>query len=43
MLVGGNRKVMGDCTNGFLTNALGWLTTLIMTAAAAALVIFWGK
>lgn len=43
MLVGGNRKIMGDCTNGILTNVLGWGTTAIMTAAAAALVIYWGK
>lgn len=43
MLVGGNRKIMGDCTNGIVTNVLGWGTTLIMTAAAAALIIFWGK
>jgi NRAMP (natural resistance-associated macrophage protein)-like metal ion transporter len=43
MLVGGNRKIMGDCTNGIVTSILGWLTTLIMTAAAAALVIYWGK
>jgi hypothetical protein len=34
---------MGDCTNGIVTSILGWLTTLIMTAAAAALVIYWGK
>ena len=43
MLVGANRKIMGDCTNGILTNVLGWGTTLIMTAAAAALIIFWGQ
>lgn len=43
MLVTGNRKVMGDSINGPLTSILGWMTTALMTAAAAALVIFWGK
>jgi NRAMP (natural resistance-associated macrophage protein)-like metal ion transporter len=42
MLVGGNRKIMGDSVNGPLTSILGWGTTALMTAAAVALVVFWG-
>lgn len=39
MLVSGNRSIMGDRVNNPLTSALGWLTTLIMTVAAAALIV----
>jgi Mn2+/Fe2+ NRAMP family transporter len=38
MLVSNNRKVMGERTNGLLLNTLGWGTTLVMAAAAVALV-----
>jgi NRAMP (natural resistance-associated macrophage protein)-like metal ion transporter len=37
MLVSNNRKVMGERTNGLLLNTLGWGTTLVMAAAAVAL------
>ena len=39
MLVSNNRKVMGEQTNGWLLNLLGWTTTLVMGVAAAALVV----
>jgi len=39
MLVSNNRKVMGEQTNGWLLNLLGWATTLVMAVAAAALVV----
>ena len=42
MLMANNRRVMGERVNGFWTNLLGWATTLVMTAAAAALVVTWG-
>lgn len=36
MLVGNNRKIMGEHVNGFWLNLLGWLATIVMTAAAVA-------
>jgi hypothetical protein len=36
MLVGGNRKIMGEHVNGFWLNLLGWIATGVMTAAAVA-------
>jgi len=36
MLVGGNRKIMGEHVNGFWLRLLGWTATAIMTAAALA-------
>jgi len=43
MVVSNNRKVMGDRTNGPLTNILGWGTAVIMTAAAVGMLLTWGK
>jgi Mn2+/Fe2+ NRAMP family transporter len=43
MLISGNRKIMKDCVNGPVASILGWTTTLVMTAAAALLVVFWGR
>lgn len=43
MLVCNNKEIMADGVNGFGANALGWLTTLVMTVAAIALVVTWGK
>jgi NRAMP (natural resistance-associated macrophage protein)-like metal ion transporter len=43
MMVSNNRKVMGKRTNGPLTNFLGWLTALVMTAAVAGMFLTWGK
>src|SRR6202022_900417 len=34
MLVANNKAVLGDGTNGRLTNVMGWITTLAMFAAA---------
>jgi NRAMP (natural resistance-associated macrophage protein)-like metal ion transporter len=36
MLVGNNRKIMGEHTNGRWLNLLGWTATAIMAAAAVA-------
>jgi len=43
MLVSNSKKVMGDRTNGPLTNILGWGTAVIMTAAAVGMFVTWGK
>lgn len=43
MLVSNNKKVLGENVNGRWTNILGWATTLIMFAAAIALVITWNQ
>lgn len=37
MVIANDHKIMGTRTNGRLSNALGWLTTIAMTLAAAAL------
>jgi len=39
MLIANNSKVMGKRVNGRTTNILGWLTAVIMTIAAVALVV----
>ena len=36
MLVGNNRKIMRERTNGRWLNLLGWTATATMTAAALA-------
>ena len=38
--IGNNKKIMGDLTNSRLSNILGFLTLILMTAAAVALVYF---
>jgi NRAMP (natural resistance-associated macrophage protein)-like metal ion transporter len=43
MLISNNRSVMGNRTNGVLTNVLGWIATILMFAAALALVLTWGN
>jgi NRAMP (natural resistance-associated macrophage protein)-like metal ion transporter len=43
MLVSNSKKVMGNRTNGRLTNILGWSTAVIMTAAAVGMFVTWGK
>ena len=35
--IGNNKKIMGDYTNNFLSNFLGWLTLILVTSAAAVL------
>ena len=39
MLVGGDRRIMGEHVNGPWLTALGWLATAVMTAAAVAFVV----
>ena len=34
-----NKKIMGEFTNGILSNILGWVTLIVMTAAAIALFV----
>jgi NRAMP (natural resistance-associated macrophage protein)-like metal ion transporter len=43
MLIANNKKVMGDRVNGLGLNVLGWATTVAMFAAAAGLLLTWGK
>ena len=43
MLIANNRKVMKGRVNGRWSNILGWTTTLVMFAAAVALVLTWGE
>jgi len=43
MLVANNKDVMGKRTNGFWTNVLGWTTVVVMSVAALASVLTWGK
>ena len=43
MLVANNREAMGDRTNGLWTNVLGWATVVVMSVAAIASVLTWGK
>ena len=40
MHIGNNKKVMKEFTNSKLSNFLGGLTLLVMTAAAVALLYF---
>jgi Mn2+/Fe2+ NRAMP family transporter len=39
MIVSNNRKVMGQHTNGRLINIVGWITTLLMFAAAIGMFV----
>ncbi len=43
VLLSNDAKVVGKRTNPPLVNAVGWLTTAAMGAAAVALFVFWGK
>lgn len=43
MLIANNKKVMGERVNGFWINLGGWVTTVVMFAAAIALVLTWDK
>ena len=43
MLISNNKKIMGQRVNGTAINILGWATTIIMFAAAVALLITWGR
>jgi Mn2+/Fe2+ NRAMP family transporter len=39
MLVGNNRKIMGEHVNGFWLNLLGWTATAVMACAAVAFLL----
>ena len=39
MLIGNNRAVMGERTNGRAMNVMGWGMTAIMTIGATALIV----
>lgn len=41
VLIANNRAVMGERGNGVALNIMGWITTLVMGAAAVALVVTW--
>ncbi len=41
MLIANNKKIMGDRTNRWGANVLGWLATAVMAVAAIALVLSW--
>lgn len=41
MLVSNNKRVMGDRTNGIVTNILGWSAAFVMFAAAIAMFVTW--
>jgi NRAMP (natural resistance-associated macrophage protein)-like metal ion transporter len=43
MLIGNNRQIMKDKTNGRVSNTLGWITTVFMSLAAAALLLAIGS
>ena len=42
LLIANNRQIMKDQVNGRLSNILGATTTVVMFAAAVALVLTWG-
>ncbi|MBI2865320.1 MAG: Nramp family divalent metal transporter [Chloroflexi bacterium] len=41
MLVANNREVMGNRVNGLATNVMGWMTALVMFAAAGGMILTW--
>jgi NRAMP (natural resistance-associated macrophage protein)-like metal ion transporter len=41
--VSNNKHIMGERVNGPGLNSVGWITTLIMTAAVVAMIATWGK
>jgi NRAMP (natural resistance-associated macrophage protein)-like metal ion transporter len=41
MLASNNRAIMGERTNGPLLNAIGWISTAVMTAAVIGLIATW--
>jgi NRAMP (natural resistance-associated macrophage protein)-like metal ion transporter len=43
MLVANNKSVLGQHVNGPLSNAIGWATTVAVSAAAFALLLTWGR
>jgi NRAMP (natural resistance-associated macrophage protein)-like metal ion transporter len=43
MVIANNKKVMGERVNGWWVNLGGWVTTVVMFAAAIGLLLTWGK
>jgi NRAMP (natural resistance-associated macrophage protein)-like metal ion transporter len=43
MFIANNRTIMGERTNNWVSNALGWLAAAVMVSAAIALVLTWGR
>ena len=43
MKVSNNRKIMGARVNGLMLNLAGWVTAAVMSAAAIALIVNWGR
>jgi len=43
MLIANNKSVLGEHVNGPVSNAIGWATTAVMSAAAIALALTWGR
>ena len=41
MLIANNKSVLGEHVNGPVSNAIGWVTTVAMSAAAVALLLAW--
>jgi NRAMP (natural resistance-associated macrophage protein)-like metal ion transporter len=41
MLIANNKKALGSHVNGRISNVLGWFTTIVMFAAAIALLLTW--
>ena len=41
MLITNNRRIMGNRTNTFWMNVLGWITTAAIFAASVGLVVSW--
>ena len=43
MFVANNKAVLGPNVNGLAMNVMGWLTTLVILTAAAALIVIWSS
>lgn len=43
LLIGRNRKIMGEHTSGFWSNLFGWITFVAMGAAAILMLVTWLK
>jgi len=43
LLIGSNRRIMGEYTSGFWSNLFGWITFLAMAAAAVLMFATWRR
>jgi Mn2+/Fe2+ NRAMP family transporter len=41
MLITNNRRIMGERVNGRAINTLGWITTIVVSAASLGLLWSW--